>query len=172
VSIFKSFRSAAYVLCVCLAVSAAGTTLAARDTTVGEFVQQLAKARNLEAGDAGLAVESLASVGIRIPTDLPYTKQLTEGDVARIGRAAGLAVRTSNPDAPFTGEQVDIFLLGFGDQLGTQPGEGENSTRNGETPGGQSGGAPGNGPPFDPYAKGKGGSKGKKKGHRSYAEPE
>ncbi len=141
----------------------------AADTyTVGEFVQDLAKLKGVDARNAPVAAASLASVGIRIPPGLDYSKRLTEADVARISQAAGLAVRTSSPDAPFTEEQATTFLIGFVGELG--PGEEDDpvDTHGDGDPGNEDHGNAqdgGGNPPFDPYAKGKGGSKGKKKGH-------
>jgi hypothetical protein len=168
----KTMRKGYVFLALCLMVALIGPAFAARTLTVGEFVQELAKFRNLEATSVDAAAASLTRAGIRVPDGLDYSSPLTEGTVSRISRAAGVEVRTSNPDAPFTDDQVDIFLMSFSDQFGESAEDNDNSTRNGETPGGSSGSAPGNGPPFDPYSKGKGGSKGKKKGHASPTEPE
>jgi len=131
-------------------------TFAASDITVGSFVQKLAQSKNLNATDARIAADSLRAVGVRVPSDLRLTAPLTEGDVARIARAAGLNVSTNRPEADFTGDQVNQFISTFGTELALVGGGDSVSTQNHED---------GNGPAFNPYSKGKGGSKGKKKGH-------
>lgn len=132
-------------------------TLAASDVTVGQFVMQFARAKNLNATDARIAVDSLRAVGIRLPADLRMGDRLTEREVVRIAQSAGLPVNTANPDDPFDSEEVDRFFVVFGTELG----------------------AGGTNPPvqptvrtFDPFTKGKGKHKGKAKGHRTPSEPE
>ena len=86
---------------------------------------------------------------------------------------AGLSPKLESlAERAFDDGQVDSFFSTFSLELGSGTDDPVADTRNGETPEGESGDASGNGPPFDPYAKGKGGSKGKKKGHRSATEPE
>ena len=138
-----------------LLVTAALPAFAASDATVGEFVIKLAKARNLAATDARVAVDALRGVGVRVPADLNYSKRLTEGDVARLSRVFGLNVTTTTPDNSFTTDQVDRFFATFGVDIGFTVG----------TETGNSGADHASGLAFDPYSKGKGGSKGKKKGH-------
>ena len=135
-----------------LFVVAATPTFAA-DATVGNFVVKLAKARNLAATDARLAADSLRGVGIRVPAGTDFNATLTEGDVARLSRLFGLTVTTTTPSNTFSTEQVDRFFVTFGSDLGgsayaTNSDDGDDD-----------------GPAFNPYSKGKGGSKGKKKGH-------
>ena len=143
----------------------------AKNATLGSFIIQMARTKQVPATDLQVAIDSLARVGVRIPAGTNYNKVLTESDVSRISRLAGLNVTTTSPDRGFNQVQVDRFFTTFAGELTTiGPLEGEMD--NGETPSGQSGGAPGAGPPFDPYSKGKGGSKGKKKGHRSPTDPE
>ena len=133
-------------------VTAAVPTFAAGDATVGEFVIKLAKIRNLAATDARVAVDALRGVGVRVPMDLNYSKRLTEGDVARLSRSFGLNVTTTSPDTLFNAGQVDRFFATFGVDISTEA-EGTTARNHAE------------GLTFDPYSKGKGGSKGKKKGH-------
>ena len=159
------------VLVVALALAAV-PALAAASVSVGDFVQGLARAKNLGASDASAAVASLAGVGIRMPAGTDLGRPLTEADVASISRLAGVKVTTTRPDAPFDEQRLQRFFTTFANELGPKTGGETVSTRNGETPDGQSGDAPGNGPGFDPYSKGKGGSKGKKKGHRTPSDPE
>ena len=147
-------------LFVALAMVAVALPAFAGNATVGDFVIKLAKARNLGATDARVAVNSLRGVGVRMPADINLSKQLTEGDVASLSRALGVNVTTTNPDNAFTDDQVDRFFAAFAVNLQNVGGE-SNDT------------AASDGPPFNPYSKGKGGSKGKKKGHSFTAtEPE
>ena len=135
--------------------------LAADDMTVGKFVQELARAKQLGAQDVQTAVLSLERSGVRLPAGTELTKQLTEGDVARLSRLVGLNVTTTRPNANFDAERTQTFFDNFGEELGKPGTSFETSAKKEES-----------GPPFDPYAKGKGGSKGKKKGHRSATDPE
>ncbi len=137
-----------------LLVTAAVPAFAASDATVGEFVIRLAKTRNLAATDARIAVDALRGIGVRVPADLNYSKKLTEGDVARLSRSFGLNVTTTSPDNSFTTDQVDSFFATFGVDIGFITETEGNSTRDHNS-----------NMTFDPYSKGKGGSKGKKKGH-------
>ena len=152
-------------------VAALAAPVLASEYTVGQLVQRLAKEMNLNATDQRIAAESLAVAGVQLPSGMDYRKGLTEADMVEIARSVGLQVSTTRPDSSFDSGQVDRFFLTFAGELGGRYGD-DNSVRNGETPDGESGGAPGNGPAFDPYSKGKGGAKGKKKGHRSPTEPE
>jgi hypothetical protein len=74
------------LLLVLLGFSPAG----ASDITVGEFLKELSKIKDVS------AVEILAD------------RPLTEGDVVAISRAIGLKVTTSQPEALFTAKQVEI----------------------------------------------------------------
>jgi len=99
--------------------------------------------------------EALREAGIRLPSDLMLSARLTEGDVARISRALGLAVSTNRPGAGFSGQQVDKFFASFRVELTLAPDGGDLDSARGAVAGTQ----------FNPYTKGKGGSKGKKRGH-------
>jgi hypothetical protein len=138
------------VLAFALPTSASGVV------TVGSFVQRLAQSKNVNSADARVAVESLREAGIRLPLDLDLSAPLTEGDVARISRALGLAVSTNRPGSGFSGEQVDKFFASFRVELAlASDGGAANSARGTRL-----------GAPLNPYTKGKGGSsKGKKRGH-------
>ena len=110
-----------------LAVALMAPAIAADDVTVGDFVQRLARARGLIAIDSVVAAEALAKSGVRLPGNLNFGKKLTEGDVAMIARTAGVNVRTGEPDAGFTGEQVDRFFSSFASDLDNvieRPGDG------------------------------------------------
>jgi hypothetical protein len=102
----------AIVLAVAVAVPAA-----AGEITVGQFVQQLARAKNLNATDAKIAADSLAATGVRLPSGLDYSSVLTEGDVTSIARSAGLNVRTTNPGAVFDSTKADRFFSSFDGEL-------------------------------------------------------
>ena len=171
----KSGRLSATVLASALVVALALPAVAG-EVTVGKFVQRLAQEKNLNATDAQIAVESLAAVGIRLPADLKLNRRLTERDVARIAQASGVNVTTANPSAPFDDDQVERFMVTFSIELGPGlGGEGPGETHGDGDPGNEDHGnaQDGGGPAFDPYAKGKGGSKGKKKGHSvTPSEPE
>ena len=91
----------------------------AGEMTVGQFVQQLARAKNLNATDANVASDALAGVGIVLPSSLSYSNVLTEGDVASIARVAGLNVRTANPTAIFGSEKASRFFSSFSSELRT-----------------------------------------------------
>jgi len=91
----------------------------AGELTVGQFVQQLARAKNLNATDASVASDALAGVGIILPSNLSYSKVLTEGDVAQIARVAGLNVRTANPTATFDSDKAGRFFSSFSGELRT-----------------------------------------------------
>jgi len=123
----------------------------ADDITTGGFVQKLARQKQLDATDVQTAVDSLAAIGIRLPADLQLNRRLTEGDVTRISRAAGLNVTTARPSAVFDAARVDQFFNTFAYDLG--PGN-ERSTDSGDQ--GSHFGGDGNGPPFNPFGKGKG----------------
>jgi hypothetical protein len=152
-------RIAKRLAAVAFALALFVPALAANDT-VGSFVQRMAQAKNLNATDARIAADSLAAVGVHLPANLDYNERLTEGDVTKIARAAGLNVTTNRPDAVFGGDQVDQFFLTFQTDIGAPvKGGGIEETTARST------GNNGNGPAFNPYSKGKGGSKGKKKGH-------
>jgi hypothetical protein len=139
----------------------------AKDATVGDFVIELAKAKHVSASDSQDAADSLSAVGVRLPGDLQMDARLTEGDVARISRFAGLSVTTSRPDEPFNRLQVDRFFTSFQGELAQ-------TTQSGATVREENPGNPDADPqaPFDPYAKGKGKKKGKAKGGRTPSEPE
>ena len=148
----KSIKPAIVLLTV---LALASPVPASDEMTIGSFVQRLAQFKNLNAADARIAVDSLYGAGIRLPSDLALSARLTEGDVARISRALGLAVSTNRPDAGFSSDQVDRFFESFRVEL-TLAADGDAS---------HSALGNGNDPSFNPYTKGKGGGKGKKKGH-------
>ena len=166
----------AFAMMAAIAVPA----FAADEVTVGRFVQEMAKAKRLNATDATIARDSLRAAGILVP-ELRLDKRLTELDVTQISRSAGLQVTTSNPDGYFGQDQVERFFVSFADEIGsTGAGVGGGSTDewcqnpNGcDNPGEGTGPGNGNGgPPFDPFTKGKGKNKGKGKGNRTPYDPE
>jgi hypothetical protein len=130
----------------------------AADVTIGQFLQELAQAKKLNATDTQIAAESLRTVGVRLPAELRLSDRLTEADVVRISRAAGLLVSTANPEAPFDEEQMDRFFVVFGSELEGNPGDNPIVEPHDPT--------------FDPWTKGKGNHYGHYKGGRSPSEPE
>lgn len=113
----------AAVVAIVVAASAALVATSAADMTVGRFVQDLARLRNLTATDPQMAAASLAAAGIRLPAGLDLSAPLTEGDVTKISRAAGLKINASDPAATFSTEQADQFFGVFaGDLSGSDSG--------------------------------------------------
>ncbi len=102
---------------------AAAPPAAADRPTVGHFLIEIAKIKNLPATDGNSAAAVLRNAGYRLP-NLALDKNLTQGDVASIAGALGMRVTTSKPDAPFTFPEVGAFLKGFGTELGSRLGRG------------------------------------------------
>ena len=110
----RKLRQAGAVAVALLMVAASAPVLTASDSvTVGDFVQRVAEAKGVDSTDAYASVSSLAGVGVRVPADLEFSSPLTEGDVVAIARSLGINVRSGNPDASFTADQVDRFFLSF-----------------------------------------------------------
>ncbi len=153
------------VVAIALMLVAGTAALASDEVTVGQFIQQLARAKNLNATDPATAATSLAAAGIRLPAGLNFSSRLTEGDIARIAQAAGLNVRSRTPDLVVDDEMMGNFFVAFGVELDD---DGDDPI------------TPACHPEFDPNCtnnsfKGKGHfahGKGKGKGHRSPTEPE
>ncbi len=99
-------------------------TQAGADVTVGEFIQRLAREKSLAGNDAQDAAESLRAAGFLLPNGLDASASLTEGHVAAIGRALGLKIRTSRPDAGFDRIHVERFVGSFKREL-RKPGSGQ-----------------------------------------------
>jgi hypothetical protein len=142
------------ILVLALVLVAAMPVYADTDVTVGRFIQELARVKNLNATDVRIAVDSLRSVGVRMPEGIKLDQKLTEGDVVEISRAVGLRVSTNNPDSLFTEDQVNSYFKAFSVELGVIGGDDdqEGNTRV---------------PSFDPHSKGKAYAK----GHRTTEEP-
>jgi hypothetical protein len=119
---------------------------AAADVTVGQFVQQLAADKQLDARTPISAVAALATAGTPVPTNLNLTQRLTEGDVVEIARALGLRVNTSRPRADFGRVQIDRFLSAFAVELGTVNLRDDDDDQDDDE----------EDAPFDPFSKGKG----------------
>lgn len=158
----KEFSRLSATVVASLLVVALALPAVAADMTVGNFVQKLAREKKLDATDAQTAVDSLAAAGVRLPADLQLNGRLTEGDVARVSRSAGLNVTTARPSAYFDAARVDLFFNTFAYELG--PGRGTDGLL--ADSGDQRSFDDRGGPPFDPFGKGKGkgGTKGKGKG--------
>ena len=149
----KRFGAVAVAAVIALVIA---MPVAAKDATIGGFVIGLANAKGLNATSPQIAADSLANVGIRIPSGINFSKHLTEADVARLSQVAGLNVTTTSPDRVFTDDQVSQFFQTFAGELGAGKVGGEQAVERKVD--------------FDPYSKGKGGSKGKKKGQQAAAE--
>jgi hypothetical protein len=161
----KTTKALGALALLCAMVVAGAPSQADSTTDVGDFIVRLATAKNLNSADPQIARDSLAAIGVRLPSDLDLEKSLTEGDVATISRLAGLRVTTSRPDAEFSDAQLRDFFDSFGAELGATGAEGDN-------PGQGSGPGNGNGgPPFDPFTKGQGKKKGKGKQPVTETEP-
>jgi hypothetical protein len=103
---------------IAAAVVASAMPAMAADYTVGQFLVEVAKARNIVAVDPAAAERGLRQAGVSLPA-LDLNKSLTEGTVAAIATAVGVPVSTSRPDAPFNQGQVDSFITTFGPSLGS-----------------------------------------------------
>jgi hypothetical protein len=172
----KVKRLAAVAVALILTAAVAAPAIAG-DSTVGRFVEELARVKNLNATDPAIAADSLRAVGVRLDRGLDLNKRLTESDVAEISRAAGLLVTTSNPEAFFDNQKLDQFFQAFQTELAL----GASSTTAcdpavencDENPGQGSGpGTGAGGPPFDPFSKGRGHPRGKAKQNRTPTNPE
>jgi len=89
---------------------------AASTITVGDFLTQIAFAKNVPATDAAAAAAGLRAGGVNLPA-LELNAPLTEGAVAQVARSLGLTVTTNNPRAPFTQAQAYAFVSAFGPVL-------------------------------------------------------
>ena len=139
----KSLKVVAAIL-IAMAMLAAPALAAGQDLTVGKFLIEIAKVKQLDAVDALTARASLADVGIRVG-NLDLDKGLTQGDVVLISTAAGLPMSTSTPEATFDNAQMVTFISTFGPELG---GSDEDNKTAGDKP------------KVDPRDKGKGLKKG------------
>ena len=93
-----------------------GGSALAKNATVGDFLVEIAKAKNLSAADPAAARNALTASGVALPS-LALDKALTEGDVAQIGGAMGIPVTTGNPSATVSTDQVGGFVAAFGKNL-------------------------------------------------------
>jgi hypothetical protein len=96
----------------------AAVSVMAAEVTVGQFLVQIAKVKNVGAVDGESAVRGLQASGVNL-SGLDLNKNLTEGDVARIASAVGVKVTTSQPQAAFSQRQADSFVRTFGTDLGS-----------------------------------------------------
>ena len=98
----------------------AAVSVMAADVTVGQFVVEIAKVKNISASDPASAVRGLQAVGVDL-SGLDLNKGLTEGDVARISNAVGVRVTTSRPDASVSQRQVENYVETFSSDLNRLP---------------------------------------------------
>jgi hypothetical protein len=148
----KSLKVVAAVL-IAFAMFAAPALAAGQDLTVGKFLIEIAKVKQLDAVDAAAARTALANAGIIIG-DMDLNKNLTQGDVVRISSAIGLTLSTSTPEVAFTADEMVVYINTFGPDLDADD-SGNNPHAHGKPP------------YFDPH------EKGQHKGHtkRSPSEP-
>jgi len=100
-----------------LAVATAVAPAFADDVTVGQFYQELAQAKHLVSVDAASAEANLRGAGFELPK-LALGKRLTEGDMASISTAIGLAVRTERPSELITASHLNTYMASFGGRIG------------------------------------------------------
>ncbi len=148
----KSLKVVAAVL-IAFAMLAAPALAAGQDLTVGKFLIEIAKVKQLDAVDAATARLALANAGIKIG-EMDLNKTLTQGDVVQISNAAGIPVSTTTPESAFTNDQMAVYISTFRPELDADD-SGNNPHAHGKPP------------YFDPH------EKGQHKGHmkRSPAEP-
>ncbi len=150
----KNLKVLGGVAAVLVAFALCVPAVAASNVTVGDFVMELARVKGFTAPNAAAAKASIESTGIMLPV-ADLDRVLTQGDVVAIGNAAGLNLNSSTPEAAFTGDQMNSFMVSFAPELGAT--DGENTTDGAKNDNGA-----------DPRTKGKG----KKKGlFRSPSEP-
>ena len=150
----KNLKVLGGVAAVLVALALCVPAVAANNITVGDFVMELARVKGFTASSVAQAKASIESTGITLPVS-DFNRTLTQGDVVAIGNAAGLNLNSSTPEAAFTGDQMNSFMVSFAPELGAT--DGENTTDGSKNDNGA-----------DPRTKGKG----KKKGlFRSPSEP-
>ena len=150
----KITRTLGGIVAALVALALCVPAMAANTVTVGDFVIELARAKGFAASNAAQAKASIEGTGVTLPV-ADFGRVLTQGDVVAIGNAAGLDLSSSTPEAAFTGDQVDAFLVSLAPELGAT--DGDNATDGAYNDNGA-----------DPRTKGKG----KKKGlFRSPSEP-
>jgi hypothetical protein len=101
---------------------------ASSEANTGDLLVALAHSNRLPAGNAEIAAQSLRSAGYAVP-QIDLTARLTERNVVEVGRAMGLNLTTSRPDAPFSSSQVDSFVASFASSLDGRDSSGSNQTR-------------------------------------------
>ncbi len=114
----KNWMRFGVLFAACAIALIAPASAATSDVTVGQFLIEVAKAKNLAATDSVVAESSLRTAGASLPR-LDHSKLLTQGDVAAISLGLGLRLTTSNPLAGFTRTDVDSYLATFGPELGS-----------------------------------------------------
>src|SRR2546428_578444 len=86
--------------------------------TVGDFLKTYAKALKIELPEGAsneTIITALKASGVKgLENDLNPSKGLTQGDVVRIGKANGLRLTTTKPDAGFTADEVEQFFASCG----------------------------------------------------------
>src|SRR5512139_1456893 len=108
------------VLMTLVVVAVMAPANAADKVTVGDFLTQIAQAKQLPATSGSAALQALRGAGIALPA-LDVSATLTEGTVAQIASSLGLNVTTGNPSAPFSQSQMSAFVSTFGSEIGVAP---------------------------------------------------
>ena len=118
------------VLLALVVVAVMAPASAAEKVTVGDFLAQIAQAKQLPATSGSTALQALRNAGVALP-DLDTNATLTEGTVAQVANSLGLKVTSSNPSAPFSQGQMNAFVTTFASDIG---GSRDGNTTNGADP--------------------------------------
>jgi hypothetical protein len=94
--------------------------------SVGDFLVRMAKVLDPKLPDGATAEEAVASLkesGVTVPGDMQAGRALTEGDVVRFASAAGLRLKTLDPNELFPAAKVDALGNLLGSQAGVDRGD-------------------------------------------------
>ena len=99
-------------VCVLLAVASAFTAVIASNepATVGEFLVEVAEVRGIDATSPSDSVRWLRHSGWAIP-DLDFDAPLTESVIVTVGRAAGIRIKTTRPDATVSASETSSVIV-------------------------------------------------------------
>lgn len=118
----------AVLLAVLALIVSIAPASASSEAKAGDLLVALANSQRLPAGTAEIAAQSLRSAGYALPS-VDVNAALTERSVVEVGRAMGLNLTTSRPDAPFSSSQVEDFVTSFATTLDGRNSSGSNQTR-------------------------------------------
>jgi len=131
----KSGRVLAVFVAVSVLTSPTFSASRPDHVTAGEFLVEIANAKNLRVADVTTAEAVLRTAGYDLPS-LDWSKVLTEGDVAAIASFVGLRVVTSNPSNSFSRLRVDRFLTSMSSELSgarRDPGKSDSANKDDES---------------------------------------